>query len=431
MASSLDHIQNALKSQLEQINAATYLVAVSGGLDSMLLLHILNTLKAPICVLHVNYRLRGEESERDAQIVEEFCQQQQIKLHKYCVSNTEQKDLKAANLQAKARELRYAFFEEIRQQYPDSVVCTAQHADDQIETFWLQLSRGAGMKGLAGMQVLSNQIFRPFLNWHKQDLQSAAQELGLNWREDQSNNSLVYRRNLWRKQLLPELEQQIPDLKAATLLLQDHFSKEIRAQSKLLPGLQLQLKNNKSITLKEISELSAFQFIELFKFFEIPAHIIQRIPELFAAKNGTSLVWTTANKQQAKLISFEQKIWLFLPETEVECPFDLELESYATPIPSTDFDLKTIYLDAQKIVGTLNFRALREEDQLFPNGMTGKKSAFEILKENKIPADLRSSYFGLFDQEKLVLIPEMKLDKRTLATEQTTRVLKVSIKKKQ
>ena len=431
MASSLDHIQNALKSQLEQINAATYLVAVSGGLDSMLLLHILNTLKAPICVLHVNYRLRGEESERDAQIVEEFCQQQQIKLHKYCVSNTEQKDLKAANLQAKARELRYAFFEEIRQQYPDSVVCTAQHADDQIETFWLQLSRGAGMKGLAGMQVLSNQVFRPFLNWHKQDLLSAAQELGLNWREDQSNNSLVYRRNLWRKQLLPELEQQILDLKAATLLLQDLFSKEIRAQSKLLPGLQLKLKNNKSITLKEISELSAFQFIELFKLFEIPAHIIQRIPELFAATNGTSLVWTTANKRQAKLISFEQKIWLFLPETEVECPFDLELESYATPIPSTDFDLKTIYLDAQKIVGTLNFRALREEDQLFPNGMKGKKSAFEILKENKIPADLRSSYFGLFDQEKLLLIPEMKLDKRALATEQTTQVLKVSIKKKQ
>jgi tRNA(Ile)-lysidine synthase len=119
-------------------------------------------------------------------------------------------------------------------------VCTAQHADDQIETFWLQLTRGAGMKGLAGMQVLSNQVFRPFLKWHKQDLLRAAQELDLKWREDQSNNSLVYRRNLWRKQLLPDLEKQIPDLKASTLLLQNYFSKEVTAQTQALDTYQNQ-----------------------------------------------------------------------------------------------------------------------------------------------------------------------------------------------
>ena len=139
MGSNLDQMQLALKTQLQQLNASTYLVAVSGGLDSMLLLTILNTLKAPICALHVNYRLRGHDSDLDAQLVEAFCQQQQIKLHKYCVSEAEQKALKAANLQAKAREIRYAFFNEIRQQYPNSVVCTAQHADDQIETLWLSL----------------------------------------------------------------------------------------------------------------------------------------------------------------------------------------------------------------------------------------------------------------------------------------------------
>jgi tRNA(Ile)-lysidine synthase len=431
MGSNLDQMQLALKKQLQQLNASTYLVAVSGGLDSMLLLNILNTLKAPICALHVNYRLRGEDSELDAQLVEAFCQQQHIKLHKYCVSEAEQKALKAANLQAKAREIRYAFFNEIRQQYPNSVVCTAQHADDQIETFWLQLTRGAGMKGLAGMQVLSNQVFRPFLKWHKQDLMRAAQELDLKWREDQSNNSLVYRRNLWRKQLLPDLEKQIPDLKASTSLLQNYFRKEVTAQTQALDTYQNHFNLSKSISLKEISEMSAFQFIELFKYFEIPNHVIQRIPELFTAANGKALVWISENQKQAKLVTYEQKLWLFLPETEKECPFEWELESDSAPEPLTQFELKTIYLDAQKIVGTLNFRALRKEDMLFPKGMSGKKSAFEILKENKIPADLRSSYFGLFDQEKLILIPEMKLDKRALADEHTKQVLRVSIKKKQ
>ncbi len=431
MGSNLDQMQLALKTQLQQLNASTYLVAVSGGLDSMLLLNILNTLKAPICALHVNYRLRKEDSDLDAQLVEAFCQQQQIKLHKYCVSDSEQKALKAANLQAKARELRYAFFNEIRQQYPNSVVCTAQHADDQIETFWLQLTRGSGMKGMAGMQVLSNQVFRPFLNWRKQDLLRTAQELGLNWREDQSNNSLVYRRNLWRKQLLPELEKQIPDLKASILLLQNYFRKEVTAQTQALDTYQKQLNLIKSISLKELSEMSAFQFIELFKFFEVPSHIIQRIPELFTAANGKALVWISENQKQAKLVIYEQKIWLFLSETKVDCPFELDMENSTPAETPVHFDLQTIYLDAQKIVGTLNFRALRKEDTLFPKGMNGKKSAFEILKENKIPADLRSSYFGLFDQEKLILIPEIKLDKRVLADEHTTQVLKVSIKKKQ
>jgi tRNA(Ile)-lysidine synthase len=431
MGSNLDQMQLALKTQLQQLNASTYLVAVSGGLDSMLLLTILNTLKAPICALHVNYRLRGHDSNLDAQLVEAFCQQRQIKLHNYCVSDAEQKALKAANLQAKAREIRYAFFNEIRQQYPNSVVCTAQHADDQIETFWLQLTRGSGMKGLAGMQVLSNQVFRPFLKWHKQDIMLAAKELGLKWREDRSNNSLIYRRNLWRKQLLPELESQIPDLKASTLLLQRYLGNEIAAQTQALVVYQNQFNLSKSISLKELSEMSVFQLIELFKLFEVPSHIIQRIPELFTAPNGKALEWTSENQKQAKLVVYEQKIWLFLPETAVDCPFELEIENSTPAETPVHFDLQTIYLDAQKIVGSINFQALRKEDTLFPKGMNGKKSAFEILKENKIPAALRSSYFGLFDQEKLILIPEMKLDKRALADEHTTQVLRVSIKKKQ
>ena len=176
--------------------------------------------------------------------------------------------------------------------------------------------------------------------------------------------------------------------------------------------------------------MSVFQLIELFKLFEVPSHIIQRIPELFTAVNGKALEWTSENQKQAKLVFYEQRIWLFLPETQLDCPFELEIENSSPAETPVHFDLQTIYLDAQKIVGSLNFQALRKEDTLFPKGMNGKKSAFEILKENKIPADLRSSYFGLFDQEKLILIPEMKLDKRALAGEHTKQVLKVSIKKK-
>lgn len=431
MGSDLKTIKNSLDQQIKRFAASTYLVAVSGGLDSMLLLHLLYELGAPVQALHVNYRLRHHESELDAQLIAAYCTSQNIPLHLYAVTDTEQKTLKSSNLQAKARKIRYAFFDEISNSFPNSLICTAHHADDQVETFFLQLSRGAGMKGLAGMATLDQNRLRPFLNFSKQDLFRAANEVQLNWREDRSNQSLAYRRNVWRNQFLPELTELVPDLKNSVLQIQSTFQSEIKSQHKKLNFAIEQLKINQSITLKEISLLSVYQFIELFKYFQIPGHVIQRIPELFKAENGKKLTWNDLESKAYALLIFEKKLWYIRHHTVNEkqsCPFYFELEK-VRQLPQT-YHLEDIYLDTQLLEGALQLKPLKKADHLYPMGLKGKKNAFEILKEHKIPDLLRPMFWGLFDQDKLILMPGIKLDRRALATTNSTEILKVSLYKK-
>ena len=214
--------------------AQTYLLAVSGGLDSMVLCHLLLELQLPVQILHVNYGLRGAESNADQALVAAYCQQHQIQLKVLNVSLKEQLTNNKLNLQAEARKIRYEFFKEIQMNKPKSLICTAHHADDQIETFWLQLSRGSGLKGLAGMARADQHLLRPLLTLNRDDILALAKELKVSWREDSSNASLKYRRNLWRHQLLPFLNDRMPKLKEAVELLQKTFAQEMTAQEQVL-----------------------------------------------------------------------------------------------------------------------------------------------------------------------------------------------------
>ena len=235
--------------------ANTYLLAVSGGLDSMVLCHLLLELQLPFQILHVNYGLRAAESNADQALVAAFCQKHQIKLEVLEVSLKEQLTSNKLNLQAEARKIRYDFFKKIQNENPKSLICTAHHADDQIETFWLQLARDAGIKGLAGMARADRHVLRPLLNLNRDDILALAKELKVSWREDSSNASLKYRRNLWRHQLLPFLNACMPKLNGAVERLQKTFAQEMIAQEKYLHKAITHFNLNKSIGLIELSQL--------------------------------------------------------------------------------------------------------------------------------------------------------------------------------
>jgi len=267
----------ALRSFFEQHAAPKYLIAVSGGRDSMLLCDLLLLLKLPIELMHVNYGLRGNESDQDQKLIAQYCQKHALKLHCLKSELAQQLLVKKANLQAEARAVRYGFFKEIQANNPESLICIAQHLDDQIETFWLQLARGAGLKGLAGMPFAKNKILRPLLNLKRSEITALCATLQTPFRNDSSNTKTKYRRNLWRLQLIPFLNEQLPNLQAAVQHLQYYFQKEVEDQD-----LQLQLAidhfaKNKSVTLKELSQLTAYQYIELFKRNGFPMNITKRI----------------------------------------------------------------------------------------------------------------------------------------------------------
>ena len=414
-----------LKQFFQENQANPYLLAVSGGLDSMVLCNLLLELERSFQILHVNYGLRGAESNADQAFVAAYCQKHQIKLEVLKVSLKEQLTSNKLNLQAEARKVRYDFFQKIQNENPKSLICTAHHADDQIETFWLQLARDAGIKGLAGMARADRHLLRPLLNINRDDILALAKELKVSWREDSSNTSLKYRRNLWRHQLLPFLNARMPKLNGAVELLQKTFAQEMIAQEKTLYKAIEHFGLNKSIGLVELSQLSAYQYLELFKSAGIPTHSIKRISDLFKAENGKYISWKNQSTHSKSYLVRQQQHLTLFNETSIEWSYHLNSSSFDVPSLAIP-DL----IDLHQVKGEPFFRTVQNADRIRIIGMKGSKKVLRVLKEAGIPAPLRTQQMLLCDQEKVLAIPQLKLNAAILATKNTTNFAQLFFSKK-
>ena len=398
-----------------QNNATTYLVAVSGGLDSMLLSTLMLELQLPIQILHVNYGLRDTESAADHTFVAAYCQKHNIKLEVLEVGLKNQLAAHKLNLQAEARRIRYAFFKEVQAQTPNSLLCTAHQADDQIETFWLQLARGAGLKGLAGMARQSENLLRPLLHLTRSEVLALAKEMKVTWREDSSNASLKYRRNLWRHEFLPYLNTKSPGLNHEIALIQKVFYREIEGQEAPLKQAIQKFKNEKIISLNEISQLSAYQFIELFKNSGVPTHVIRRISELFQAENGKYLSWKDGKDQKSYyFIKHQQQIQLYSKE-----PFVWHYSLHPV-LEKEGLEQQQQLVDMDLIKGQPYFRAVQMGDSISISGMKGSKKVLQILKEAGVPAPLRKQQLILCDDQKVLAIPTLQINAQIKAHANTT-----------
>ncbi|PHI19942.1 tRNA lysidine(34) synthetase TilS [Lewinellaceae bacterium SD302] len=184
------------------------LLAVSGGLDSVVLLHALKAAGYPVEVAHYNYRLRGAESEGDAEFVAGLAKQFGCSFWLQSSSADESAALRTGNLQATARQLRYDWLQELKKRREAAAICTAHHLDDNLETLLLQLTRGTSLTGLTGMQPkLDNGLTRPLLNCSREEIENYARIHQLPWREDGSNATDKYNRNRLRHHVIPYLTE--------------------------------------------------------------------------------------------------------------------------------------------------------------------------------------------------------------------------------
>lgn len=187
------------------------LAAVSGGLDSMVLMHLLHKAGVLAGVAHVNYRLRGEDSELDQGFVEEISKSFGIPFFVKVLPSDWKNNL-SGSLQMEAREIRYDWFEQLKANYNFNSIATAHHLDDQAETVILQITKGLNFTGFFGIQVRSGNVIRPLLFSDRNDLLTFAKDSGIAWREDQSNKSNDYQRNLIRNKVLPVLKEINPSV---------------------------------------------------------------------------------------------------------------------------------------------------------------------------------------------------------------------------
>ena len=197
-----------LKQLGEDISTKTFLLAVSGGADSMVLSSLFKMSNLKFEIAHINYHFRGEDSNLDQKIVENFCTTNQIKFHLKDI--TEEEKSKMTSLQNWARKIRYDYFFHILEEENIDYIVTAHHLNDELETFFINLSRGSGIKGLSGIPTNENSILRPLLKFTKAEIYAFAEENHIDFREDKSNEKNDYLRNKIRNQLTPKILEIFP-----------------------------------------------------------------------------------------------------------------------------------------------------------------------------------------------------------------------------
>jgi tRNA(Ile)-lysidine synthase len=231
------------------------LIAVSGGLDSMVLLTFLKQWNADLSVAHCNFGLRGSESDGDEVFVASFCKRKSIPFF----SKKFVTQLPKHSVQMAARTLRYEWFESLLDEHSFDFILTAHHADDNLETVLINLTRGAGIAGLSGIPPVNNRIVRPLLPFSKKEILDFAQTNNLEWREDSSNQKLDYVRNQIRHQVVPALKniqpQLIEQVQKSIHFLSDTQKIQQQYFESLLQKISTQHKSSRCFSVEKIKQL--------------------------------------------------------------------------------------------------------------------------------------------------------------------------------
>lgn len=399
-------------------------VACSGGADSVVLTHLAKSFCKEITLLHVNYNLRGEESIEDELFVRKYAEDNKLKLEVKSVQTKILLEEKKQNLQALAREIRYEWFSKFLKE-ENTVLLLGHHFDDQIETFYLNLARKAGILGLSCMLEQSEKVCRPLLNFEKKDIYTFAKEQQLSWREDSSNQKNDYRRNRLRNEILPFLEGQIPDLKNSVKILIEAFQEERKMLEESLGELRKELQNyNKLdfVTWKNLIRRSGDTLgLILLKPYSFTQNQLAEIDKLLTSQKGAKVLSATH-----ELIREED--YFFLKTRQQTATLPKLLISEVASLPKV-FTKDCIYLDKQKIKGELRLRFWQEGDRIASIGVRGTQLVSDIITDAKIQHHLRDAVLVLHDEANIHWVVGLKIGRLAVASEVTKKNVRVSIEK--
>ncbi len=422
-----------------------FLVAVSGGIDSMVLLHLLKESGQEITVAHVNYQLRGEDSDLDEQFVIETCKQYNVPIHTIKFNTKEKIESNEGSLQMIARELRYDWFKKLTIRLKTDCTVTAHHLDDQIETILLNLTRGTGIKGLTGMDIYNNGIYRPLLSISKNQIIAYAKQHNIQYRHDKSNSSNVYKRNKIRNEVIPLLQELNPSLT-------DTFLKNIEIFNKTADIYHDKIKqelSNKLIKTKgdrffiSISKLTALKHGDayLFDFLHSFGFNYDQVNKAY------NLILTDLNSgKQFKSFSHNllidrDELILYPIQKHDDQVIEIKktTKNVTNPIQLT-LDIKPIvnikltsnpliaYLDLEKLSFPLCLRKWKQGDVFTPIGMTGKKKLSDFFIDLKVSRATKEETYVITSKNEIVWVVGYRISDKFKLSSKTSRALLITLK---
>lgn len=413
MRSVSKHTRNLWK----ELSNKKLFLACSGGVDSMVLMHMLSTLKCNLSVIHVNYQLRGEASNQDASLVESTCRQLNIPVHIRTV-NLKKKLENGGNLQDEARKVRYDWFFEILAKDSNNRIALAHHQDDQVETFFMNLARKSGVLGLACMKPEHGGIVRPLLDFSKAEILKYAESNLIKWREDQSNASNAYTRNRLRNEFIPFLKTEIPNLSSSVSFLTDSFQKTQGELEQNVRALVESIRKTNLISIKAFKALSEWEQVELLRQLNISASYVSRILDL--TERGKQLEFN--NSDFDSLVLDEDQYTFLKTET---FSFQLTLEEIIS-LPK-EFNKDMAYFDASKIDGELKARKWTIGDRISPLGMSGSQLISDIIKDAKITSNSKKNQLVVHDDESILWCVGLKISRKAIATPESDKIVRCSV----
>jgi tRNA(Ile)-lysidine synthase len=451
---------NDLKSRFQQyackyqlFTDVRYVVAaVSGGVDSMVMLQLLLDFPGKnfeVVVTHLNHRLRGADADRDEQLVFEYCQLKGINLYIHRVPITTYAIDSGISMEMVGRLLRYQFFREVACQFPQAMIATAHTLDDNSETLLLRIIKGTGIDGLAGIPVKSEELIRPMRFFSKAEIYTYAHEHQIPYREDISNLSSDYARNLIRNQLLPLIQSTlnpnvVNSLDRLSLIAAENTEYLDRQLQIYLPDILLRqshreilLDLEKMLRLPEILQQALLRYcINLLDTSSSPPSYerLTAVQDLITRNVTGKYVelgnYIQASTDRGRLILFRQEMkdWsgLNIQPGQIYCTpgFCFRSEQQSTEVDIIDSDLGIEFIDLDKITENLKLRRWQRGDRIVPLGMHESKKISDLFVDLKIPRLRKNEVPLLVSGNQIIWVCGYKLSELFKVTASTKRILK-------
>lgn len=444
-------LQEHINKNLSFLKDKKLLIAISGGIDSVVLTHLLYKLQFSISLAHCNFLLRGKESKKDEQFVINLGKKLGVTTYTKKFETEKYAAEKGVSTQMAARELRYNWFQKISKKNKLNYILTAHHKEDVIETFLINLTRGTGLDGLTGILEINGNIVRPLLPFTRNDILVFAVKNKIQWQEDQSNSSIKYVRNKIRHKVVPVLKEINPNLldtfyntlenlKDSQQIIKDRIQniyqkitivhdKEFHFDIKKLQKL-----NNPKIYLYEL--LKEYGFTEW-----------DDLCDLLHAQTGKQVFSNTHRLLKnrdflilSEISTFKETKSYQISEntSNINEPINLKFESIIISFDTKNHqnkvlrelifdDINTISIDADTIQFPLTIRKWQKGDYFYPIGLKGKKKLSKFFKDEKLSLLDKENTWLLCSKNDIIWVIGKRLDDRFKVTKTTSEITKIKL----
>ena len=426
-----------------------FIVAVSGGVDSVVLVDLLHQLKVNIKIVHCNFKLRGEESLRDENFVIELSKKYNVECLVKKFETQEFAINKKFSIQLAARDLRYTWFKELQNQNTEiqTYILTAHHANDNIETVLMNFCRGTGLDGLTGIEYFNKEqkLIRPLLSFTKDEILQYANANEISFIEDSSNILNKYTRNSFRNEVLPSIQKHFPNVEENINANISRFSEVAEIYQTAIEELKNKLLKKVGdeihipiLKLKKTKSLSTIIW-EIFKEFNYNSHQISELIKLLDSSNGSMI-----SNDSFRVLN--NRGWLIISTKENKLEGNIVIEKNDSAIQFVEGKLKMenicldkdfkisqdaniITVDASEIKYPLILRKWKQGDYFYPLGLDKKQKLSKFFINQKLSINQKEKVWILESNKKIIWVVGFRIDNRFKINNSTKQILKVTYTK--